>query len=130
MVTGYSLILPFIFNHSRYFNEICDWLKACSIDTAAMEVTGIYGIPLFFKLKDCGIDVIHVNTHEVKNISAKKTDEANAEWLMLLHSYGLLKASYQPDNEARQVRNLARHRGNILRAAGKEVRTCRKRWSR
>ncbi|MCQ2074751.1 MAG: hypothetical protein MJY77_06120 [Bacteroidaceae bacterium] len=45
MVTGYSPISPFIFNHSRYFNEICDWLKACSIDTAAIEVTGIYGIP-------------------------------------------------------------------------------------
>jgi len=106
---------------TRDLNEICTWLKDCSIDTAAMEATGIYWIPLFFKLKESGIDVILVNAHEVKNISEKKTDEADAEWLMLLHTYGLLKASYQPDNEARQVRNLARHRGNLLRAAGKEV---------
>lgn len=86
-----------------------------------MEATGIYWIPLFFKLKESGIDVILVNAHEVKNISEKKTDEADAEWRILLHTYDLLKASYQPENEARQVRNLARHRGNILRAAGKEV---------
>lgn len=58
---------------------------------------------------------------EVKNISEKKTDEADAEWLMLLHSYGLLKPSFQPENTARQVRNLARHRSNLLRSAGKEV---------
>lgn len=106
---------------TRDLNEICEWLKACGIDTAAMEATGIYWIPLFFKLKESGIDVILVNAHEVKNISEKKTDEADAEWLMLLHTYGLLKASYQPENEARQVRNLARHRSNILKAAGKEV---------
>lgn len=106
---------------TRDLNEICEWLKDCGIDTAAMEATGIYWIPLFFKLKESGIDVILVNAHEVKNISEKKTDEADAEWLMLLHTYGLLKASYQPGNEARQVRNLARHRGNILKAAGKEV---------
>jgi len=106
---------------TRDLNEICEWLKDCGIDTAAMEATGIYWIPLFFKLKESGIDVILVNAHEVKNISEKKTDEADAEWLMLLHTYGLLKASYQPDNEARQVRNLARHRGNLLRTAGKEI---------
>ena len=106
---------------TRDLNEICEWLVDCGIDTAAMEATGIYWIPLFFKLKESGIDVILVNAHEVKNISEKKTDEADAEWLMLLHTYGLLKASYQPENEARQVRNLARHRGNILKAAGKEV---------
>ena len=42
----------------------------------------------------------------LKNISEKKTDEADAEWLMLLHTYGLLWASFQPENEARKVRNL------------------------
>lgn len=67
---------------TRDLNEIYGWLKDCGIDTAAMEATGIYWIPLFFKLKESGIDVILVNAHEVKNISEKKTDEADAEWLM------------------------------------------------
>ena len=106
---------------TRDLNEICSWLKACNIKTVAMEATGIYWIPLYFKLKDSGIDVILVNAREVKNIAEKKTDEADAEWLMLLHTYGLLKASYQPENEARKIRNLARHRNNILKALSKEV---------
>ena len=106
---------------TRDLNEISDWLKACGIDTVAMEATGIYWIPLFFKLQQDGFDVQLCNAREVKNISEKKTDEADAEWLMLLHSYGLLKPSFQPENAARQVRNLARHRSNLLRSAGKEV---------
>ena len=106
---------------TRDLNEICSWLKACKIKTAAMEATGIYWIPLYFKLKEAGIDVILVNAREVKNIAEKKTDEADAEWLMLLHTYGLLKASYQPENEARKIRNLTRHRNNILKALSKEV---------
>ena len=106
---------------TRDLNEICSWLKACKIKTVAMEATGIYWIPIYFKLKDSGIDVILVNAREVKNIAEKKTDEADAEWLMLLHTYGLLKASYQPENEARKIRNLTRHRNNILKALSKEV---------
>lgn len=106
---------------TRDLNEICSWLCACKVDTVAMEATGIYWLPLYFKLKDSGIDVVLVNARDVKNISEKKTDEADAEWLMLLHTYGLLKASFQPENEARKVRNLARHRNNILKASSKEV---------
>lgn len=107
--------------NTRDLNEICSWLKQCGIETASMEATGIYWIPLFFKLQESGFDVILVNARDVKNISEKKTDEADAEWLMLLHTYGLLKASFQPDNKARQIRNLARHRNNLLRSASKEV---------
>jgi len=108
-------------SYTQDLNQICEWLKDCRIDTVAMEATGIYWIPMFSKLKESGIDVILVNARDVKNISEKKTDEADAEWLMLLHSYGLLKASYQPDNEARQIRNLARHRNSLLRDAGRKV---------
>lgn len=106
---------------TRDLKEISSWLKDCRIATVAMEVTGIYWIPLFFKLQQDGFDVQLCNAREVKNISEKKTDEADAEWQMLLHSYGLLKPSFQPENAARQVRNLARHRSNLLRSAGKEV---------
>ena len=68
---------------------ISEWLRDCGITTVAMEATGIYWKPLFFKLEADGFDVQLVNAREVKNISEKKTDEADAEWLMLLHSYGL-----------------------------------------
>ncbi|MBQ0047732.1 MAG: IS110 family transposase [Prevotellaceae bacterium] len=100
---------------------ICDWLKACNITTVAMEATGIYWLSLFLMLQKEGFDVVLVNARDVKNISEKKTDEADAEWLMLLHSYGLLKASFQPDEAARSIRNLCRHRNNIQKAASKSV---------
>lgn len=100
---------------------ICDWLKACRITTVAMEATGIYWISLFLMLQKEGFDVVLVNARDVKNIAEKKTDEADAEWLMLLHSYGLLKASFQPDEAARSIRNLCRHRNNIQKAASKSV---------
>ncbi len=114
-------------NNRRFGSFTCDlqkiseWLCDCGITTVAMEATGIYWKPLFFKLESDGFDVQLVNAREVKNISEKKTDEADAEWLMLLHSYGLLKPSFQPENSARQVRNLCRHRNNLLRSAAKEV---------
>lgn len=101
--------------------EICAWLKVCEIKTIAMEATGVYWLSLFLMLQDNGFDVILVNPHEVKNLSGKKTDEIDAEWLMVLHKHGLLKASYQPDRLARQIRNLCRHRNNLIRMASKET---------
>ena len=106
---------------TRDLNEISEWLKACRIDTVAMEATGIYWIPLFFKLQNDGFDVQLCNAREVKNVSEKKTDESDAEWLLVLHSYGMLKPSFQPENAARQIRNLARHRNGLLKGASKEV---------
>lgn len=102
-------------------NLISEWLHTCGITTIAMEATGIYWVPIYFKLESEGFDVLLVNAREVKNVSEKKTDEADAEWLMLLHSYGLLKPSFQPEGSARQIRNLCRHRNSLLRSAAKEV---------
>ena len=100
---------------------ISSWLKACKIDTVAMESTGVYWVQLYMILEADGFDVLLVNAKAIKNIGEKKTDEVDAEWIMLLHSYGLLKASFQPDNYARSLRNLSRHRDALLRSSSKEV---------
>lgn len=102
-------------------NTIVDWLKDCRITTVAMEATGIYYLSLFLKLQDARIDVLLANPQDVKNLSGRKTDAADAEWLMVLHRYGLLKPCYQPGNVARQIRNLTRQRSNLIRMAEKEV---------
>ena len=106
---------------TKDLNEIADYLRACGIDTVAMEATGVYWLPIFMLLKERGFDVILVNPRDVKSYSDKKTDEADAEWLMLLHSYGLLKASFQPENFARRIRNLCRHRDNQLSEGAKAI---------
>ena len=100
---------------------ISSWLKACGIDTVAMESTGVYWVQLYMILEEAGFDVLLVNAKAIKNIGEKKTDEVDAEWIMLLHSYGLLRASFQPDNQARRIRNLSRHRDNLIRTASREI---------
>jgi hypothetical protein len=102
-------------------HAISSWLKACGITTVAMESTGVYWVQLFMRLQADGFDVLLVNAKAIKNIGEKKTDQVDAEWIMLLHSYGLLKASFQPDNQARRIRNLSRHRDNLLRSSSREV---------
>jgi transposase len=101
--------------------HIVQWLQGCGIRTVAMESTGIYWVPLFTKLQAAGLEVYLVNAKSVANFTGEKTDEIDAESLMLLHSYGLLKASYQVNNFAQEIRNLSRHRENQIRSLGKVV---------
>lgn len=103
------------------YEEISSWLKACGITTVAMESTGSYWVGLYFFLEEQGFDVLLANAKDVKNVSGKKTDEADAEWIMLMHSYGLLTPSFHPDSVARNIRELARHRDTMLHSASKEV---------
>ena len=107
--------------YTKDLQSIASWLKECEVTTVAMESTGVYWIPLFGVLKDAGLEVLLVDPKQVKNYSGKKTDETDAEWLMMLHSYGLMKSCYQPDNIIRQIRNLKRHRENLIRSSSREV---------
>lgn len=102
-------------------HEICLWLHACRISTVAMEATGVYWLNLYLLLKDSGIDVVLANPLQVKNLMDTKTDEADAEWLMLMHSYGMVKPSFQPENITRKIRNLTRHRSNLLESSAIEI---------
>ena len=101
--------------------RISEWLLRCSVTTVAMESTGVYWVPLYMHLVSQGIEVYLVNASSVKNFVEEKTDEVDAESLMLMHAYGLLKPSFQVDNFAREIRNLSRHRDNLIRTAAKEV---------
>jgi len=95
-------------------NILADWLVDCHIDTVAMESTGVYWIPLFQILEDRGINVYLVNSHHVKNVTGRKDDDSDSEWARKLHTYGLLHASFQPDDKIRQLRSYLRHREMLL----------------
>ncbi len=77
-------------------HEIGDWLKRCGIETAAMESTGVYWIPICQILESKGIEVVLVNARHAKNVSGRKTDMVDCQWLRILHRYGLLAASFRP----------------------------------
>lgn len=102
-------------------HQIAEWLKSCSINTVAMESTGIYWLQLFLVLKEYGFEVYLVNSKHIKQIGNKKNDVTDAQWIQILHSYGLLRSSFQPDNLTRQLRNLMRHRATLVESGSKEV---------
>ena len=77
-------------------NTLADWLKACGVDTVAMESTGVYWIPLFELLTSSGFTVLLVNARHVKNVSGRKSDVLDCQWLQQLMTYGLLSGAFRP----------------------------------
>jgi transposase len=100
---------------------LADWLEQCGIKTVAMESTGVYWIPLFQVLDDRGLEVCLVNARHVKNVPGRRTDVSDCQWLQFLHSVGLLRASYRPEQEVCAVRSLLRHRESLVRMAATHV---------
>ena len=103
-----------------------DWLIECKTDTVAMEATGIYWVSLYLILEDAGLQVFLVNAKKVKNVSGKKSDIKDAEWIRQLHSCGLLSGSFQPDEFTRKLRSYMRHRKNLTEMAATHIRMMQK----
>lgn len=93
---------------------LADWLKACGIETVAMESTGVYWIAVYEILEAGGFQVQVVNARHVKNVPGRKTDEKDCQWIQRLHTYGLLNGSFRPDAEMCALRAYLRHRANLL----------------
>jgi transposase len=72
---------------------MADWLKKCGIRTVAMQSTGVYWIAVFDMSEAAGVEVYLVNARETKNLPGRKSDVQESQWLMKLHTYGLLRNS-------------------------------------
>jgi len=94
--------------------KLADWLKECGIKTVAMESTGVYWIPAFQILERRGFEVRLVNARAAKNVSGRKTDVLDCQWLQRLHSYGLLNASFRPADEMCVLRSYLRYRDELV----------------
>jgi transposase len=97
------------------------WLKACHIESVAMESTGVYWIPLFQILEARGFKVFLVNAHHVKNVPGRKSDVSDCQWLQYLHSVGLLRGSFRPEQAVCSVRSILRHRDSLVQMASSHV---------
>jgi len=91
-----------------------DWLQRCGIETAAMESTGVYWIPLFQILEARGLRICLVNARYVKNVPGRKSDVSDCQWLQYLHAVGLLRASFRPEQQICAVRSLMRYRESLV----------------
>jgi transposase len=100
---------------------LADWLEACGVDTVAMESTGVYWIPIYEILESRGFEVYLVNARHIKNVTGRKTDILDCQWIQQLHTYGLLQASFRPPEEIRALRSLVRHRDNLITSCSREI---------
>jgi len=98
-------------------HECAKYLISSDITTVAMESTGDYWRSLFIVLQDYGLDVILVNGKFTKNVKGKKTDVLDCQWIQKLHSLGLLESSFLPDSFTESVRQVSRHRKNLIENA-------------
>jgi transposase len=101
--------------------RLADWLTQCGIRTVAMESTGVYWIPLFELLESRGFEVLLVNAHHVKNVPGRKSDVLDCQWLQELHTFGLLRGAFRPEESMCVLRAYLRQRANLVRYAGMHI---------
>ena len=91
-----------------------EWLLEAGVTHVAMESSGVYWKPVYNLLEDQGMELLVVNARHVKAVPGRKTDVKDAEWLAELLQHGLLKASFIPDRESRERRELVRYRRSVV----------------
>ena len=106
---------------TREILELVDWLKQNHCEMVAMESTASYWKPLYNILESSGVDAIVVNARDMKNVPGRKTDVKDAEWIADLLAHGLLKASYIPDKDQRELREIVRYRKSLIDERAREL---------
>jgi len=101
-------------------HRLADWLEQCGVTTVALQSTGVYWLPLYDVLEARGLEVYLVNARHTKNLPGRKSDVQESQWLLKLHTYGLLRNSFYPSAEIRVIRTYWRQRADHVRA----VSTC------
>src|SRR5215510_14759050 len=102
------------------------WLKQCEIQTVAMQSTGVYWVAVYDILEQAGLEVYLVNARDTKNLPGRKSDVQESQWLMKLHTYGLLRNSFRPSPGVRTLRTYWRQRQDLVQAAGEHVQRMQK----
>ena len=102
-------------------NRLADWLKECGVDTVVMEATGNYWVVLYDILEERKLNPVVVNPRYAKNMSGKKGDICDCEWMQKLHTYGLFSNSFRPTQEIRVLRAYLRQRETLVGAAAQEI---------
>lgn len=101
--------------------ELGKWLIDNDCQIVAMESTGAYWKPIYNILELFGLDVIVVNAHHMRNVPGRKTDAKDAEWIADLLQHGLLKPSYIPSKEQREIRDVVRYRKSLIEERSREI---------
>lgn len=94
--------------------QLASWLKEAQIELTVMESTGIYWKPIYAALEEHGLKVFVVNARHVKQVPGRKTDVKDSQWLASLARFGLLKGSFIPEKDLRELRVVTRYRSKLV----------------
>jgi len=100
--------------------SLADWLREAGVTHIAMESTGVYWKPIY-NLLEAEFETVLVNAQHIKFVPGRKTDVKDAQWLAELLQHGLLKASFIPDVEQRDLRDLTRYRVQLIQERTREI---------
>jgi len=101
--------------------ELVEWIKSKGCSHVAMESTGVYWKPIYNLLEFEGIETLVVNAKHIKAVPGRKTDVKDAEWIADLLRHGLLRGSYIPSRDQRELRELVRYRKKLIEERSREV---------
>ena len=101
--------------------RMADWLKVCGVEMVVMQSTGVYWMALYDILEARKFKVCLTNARHTKNLPGRKSDVQESQWLLKLHTYGLLRDSFHPPEEIRALRSLWRLRDRHVKEAGRAI---------
>lgn len=93
--------------------ELKEWLMEHKVTHIAMESTGVYWKPVY-NLFEEDFEIILVNARHIKNVPGRKTDKKDSKWIAKLLLSGLLKGSFIPKKEIRELRDLTRYKRKVI----------------
>ena len=97
------------------------WLAKSRVETVVLEATGHYWMVLYDLLEAAGLDPVVVNPRYAKNMSGKKGDIPDCQWMQKLHTYGLFTNSFRPTEAVRAIRTLMRRRESLVMSASQSI---------
>jgi transposase len=97
-----------------------DWLSAHGVTDVAMESTGVYWKPVYYVLEE-GFTCVLVNAAHVSKVPGRKTDVRDCEWLAQLLEHGLLRGSFVPPADIRDLRDFTRYRSVLVQDRTREA---------
>jgi transposase len=117
-----------ISKHSREFGgfkrdcrALAEWLRDLGVELVVMESTGIYWKSVFSHLENAGITAWVVNAHFIKHVPGRKTDMLDSEWLAVLARFGLVRGSFIPPQDIRELRLVSRYRRKLAAMSAAQV---------
>jgi len=111
---------------TAHLEELANWLTEEGVSEVVMEATGQYWKPIWYVLEEQGFELMLVNARHVKILPGRKTDVGDAAWLAELLEHGLLRGSFVPPQEIRELRDLTRYRKRLVQGHAAECQRIQK----